>query len=124
MASSLPRRIAVAAIAIPAAVGMVYLGGWVLVAGLAMLGVVGTGELFRLAEKGGVKSFPAPGYAGAILLPVATYLVLEAGGGLDPVWVVAAATVWVLATMAYALAAVDADGQPVASIAVTIFGPI
>ncbi len=124
MGSSLPRRIAVAAIGIPAAVGMVYLGGWVLVAGLAILGIVGTGELFRLAEKGGVKPFPAPGYAGAILLPVATYLVLEAGGGLDPFWGIAAATVWVLVTMAYALVVVDVDGQPVVSIAVTIFGPI
>jgi phosphatidate cytidylyltransferase len=124
MASSLPRRIAVAAIAIPAAVGMVYLGGWVLVVGLAMLGIVGTGELFKLADKGGVKAFPALGYAGAVLMPVATFLALEAGGGLDPFWMVAAATVWVLATMAYALSAADVGGQPVVSMAVTIFGPI
>jgi len=38
MAHQLARRIGVAAIGIPATIGLIYLGGWVLVAALAVLG--------------------------------------------------------------------------------------
>ena len=124
MGASLPRRIAAAAVAIPVVVGMVYLGGWVLVAGLALLGAVGTAELFALARRGGVNALGFPGYVGAILLPVATYLVLDVGGGLNPFWAVTGASLWVLGTMAYAVAVSGTEDQPVAAIAVTIFSPL
>jgi hypothetical protein len=42
MATNLTQRIAVSAIAIPLAVGVVWLGGWPLAAVLAALGVLGT----------------------------------------------------------------------------------
>ena len=60
MATSLPRRIAVAAVAIPLTIGMVYLGGWVLVGGLVILGAAGTREFFALTRKAGVHPFVIP----------------------------------------------------------------
>ena len=124
MASSLPRRIAVAAVALPIVLGLVYQGGWVLVAGLGLMGVVGTREFFSLAEKGGVKPLAAPGFVGALFLPVIAYLMLDEGGGLDPVWAVFGVLLWVLGTMAYAVAVWRADDQPVVGIALAVFAPV
>ena len=45
MASNLTLRIAFAAVAIPLAVGVLWLGGWLLAAVLAVLGVLGTVQL-------------------------------------------------------------------------------
>ena len=55
MASNLPRRIAVAAVAIPAAIGVVRLGGWPLVGVLSLLGALGTAEVFHMGRSRGVR---------------------------------------------------------------------
>lgn len=123
MASEMPRRVAVAAVAIPLAVGMVYLGGWVLVAGLALLGVFGTREFFALAARGGVQALALPGYAGAVLFPVTAYLLLQAGGGLDPIWALMGGMIWLIGTMMYAVGFSSPSGQPALSLGATVFGP-
>ena len=64
MATEMPRRVAVAAVAIPLAAGMVYLGGWVLVVGLALLGVFGTREFFALTARGGCRRSHSRGTQG------------------------------------------------------------
>ena len=55
MASPLARRVLVAAIAIPLTLGMVYVGGWVMVGAICLMGTVGTIELFRMAQKVGAQ---------------------------------------------------------------------
>ena len=124
MAGALPRRIAVAAVAIPLVIGLVYLGGWVLVAGLVLLGAVGTKEFFELAKKGGADPLAVPGYVGAALLPIATYLVLPAGGAFDALWMVMAGVAWMLATLAYAVWVSTPAAAPVVSVSATVFGPL
>lgn len=123
MATEMPRRVAVAAVAIPLAVGMVYLGGWVLVVGLALLGVFGTREFFALTARGGVQALAFPGYAGAALFPVAAYLLVRAGGGLDPMWALMGGMIWLITTMTYAVGFSSPSGQPVLSLGATVFGP-
>ena len=123
MAGSLPRRVGVAALAIPLVAGMVYLGGWVLVGGLVLLGVVGTREFFALAEKSGVRPLAVPGYVGTVSLPIAAYLVLQAGGGLDPVWVLMGGALWLLGTLTYALLFLGPGTRPVPTLGVTLLAP-
>lgn len=123
MAREMPRRVAVAAVAIPLAVGMVYLGGWVLVVGLALLGVFGTREFFALTARGGVQALALPGYAGAVLFPVTAYLLLQAGGGLDPIWALMGGMIWLIATMTYAVGFSSPSGQPALALGATFFGP-
>ncbi len=123
MATEMPRRVAVAAVAIPLAFGMVYLGGWVLVVGLALLGVFGTREFFALTARGGVQALTFPGYAGAVLFPVTAYLLLQAGGGLDPIWALMGGMIWMIATMTYAVGFSSPCDQPALSLGATFFGP-
>lgn len=123
MASSLLHRIAVAAVAIPLAVGMVYLGGWVLVAGLVLLGAAGTREFFNLTRKAGVRPFVIPGYVAAVLLPISAYL-LTSQAGPRPVWVLFGGVLWLIATMVYAVGSARATDQPVLALGATMFGPL
>ncbi len=122
MAKDLTRRIVVAAIGIPAAVGLVYLGGWVLAGLLALFGVVGTGEIFRLAERGDVRPLRMTGYLGAAALPFAAYAVLSGGFGARPIYLVLGGALWVMATMADALVSRQPSHRPLAATAVTVFG--
>jgi phosphatidate cytidylyltransferase len=49
-ASELTRRVGVAVVGIPAVVLILYLGGWVMSVPIALLGAVGAGEVYDLAE--------------------------------------------------------------------------
>ncbi len=122
MAKDLTRRIIVAAIGIPAAVGLVYLGGWVLAGLLALFGVVGTGEIFRLAERGDIRPLRMTGYLGAAALPFAAYAVLSGSFGARPVYLVLGGALWVMAAMADALVSRQPSHRPLAATAVTVFG--
>lgn len=122
MAGGLSTRVAVAAVGIPLAVGAVYLGGWVLVAVVALLAVVGTSEFYALGVRAGAAPLRVPGYAAAVLFPVLAYLVTAPGGGLDPLWAIAAAALWGMATLGYAVLAAPASAF--AAIPITVFGPL
>jgi phosphatidate cytidylyltransferase len=119
---SLIRRIIVAAIAIPVAVGMVYVGGWLLVAGIALLGVLGAHEFYRLAGADQARPLTSAGYVGALLMPVTAYLVLPQGGGVSPALALLGGAMWIMVTMALATKLRAPDQAPISSIAVTIFG--
>src|SRR5262249_7586776 len=97
MASSLVRRIAVAAVGIPAAFGLVYAGGWWFASTLSLLGAVGTWELYRLASTAGVRPLVGLGATGAVLLPIATYAVLPGGAGFDGAWLALGFAAWLIA---------------------------
>src|SRR5437016_7117387 len=55
MSRNLLVRIAVAVPAIAGAVAALWLGGWVLAAAIAVLGVLGTNEVYAFAKKQGVE---------------------------------------------------------------------
>lgn len=113
----LPKRVAVAAIGIPIAVGAGYLGGYWLASLLALLAGLAAAEFCRLYRARGVAA--APWVAG--LLAVA-YVVLAVGlpAGVYLVW----ATVLTLGVTAVLIIRTEPDRQPGLSAVVTAFGAV
>jgi phosphatidate cytidylyltransferase len=118
----LPRRVAVAAVGIPAIFAMLYAGGWLLGAPMAVLAAMGAAEMYRLAEARGVWPLRWLGMvaaAGVVLLAVARPAfaafapwglgVLLGLGGL---------------TLTVALWARGPQGSPLSAVAVTVLGPL
>ena len=124
MAHQLARRIGVAAIGIPATIGLIYLGGWALVAVLAALGALGAFELYRLAARQGVRALVIPGCLGAALFPAAAWLTLPAGAGLAPRWFAFLMALWLMGVMATAVATRPPRDGPTAGIGVTVWGAL
>ncbi len=125
MASNLIRRVAFAAIAIPLLVGVVWLGEWWLIAVLMVTAALGTGELFDLAERTGVKPLRDLGRFIAVAVPLVMILLLKVPNRL---WF---ADQWgylaVLAVLVVIAAAVftrTPEQRPLASVAVTLLAPI
>lgn len=80
------QRILVAAVAIPLGLGAVWAGGLVLVGLVALIAVLGTRELFRLAEPTGVRPLTVIGLIAAGVAPLLTWiLAAPADAGLGPV---------------------------------------
>src|SRR5207237_8931396 len=73
MSRNLLVRIAVAVPAIAGAVAALWLGGWVLAAAIAVLGVLGTNEVYAFAKKLGVEPLEWVGFVAAAAFPFATY---------------------------------------------------
>lgn len=121
MPHQLARRIAVAAVAIPATIGVVYIGRWLLVATLAAFGVLGAREFYRLAARRGISAVSGWGYLGAVLIPVATFLTLPAGVGMAARWPAFGAALWLMGVMSMALTRPPDQGS-IAAIAVTTAG--
>ena len=123
MDANLARRIGVAAVGIPAALGIVYLGGWPLVLLVAAVGVLGVREIFQIAERQGVRASRSFGFVTAALVAPAWYHVASSAnaamwfGVLKPY----AAALWLIALLVWALAARGPDARPLGAIAVTIF---
>lgn len=122
MASSLGRRITVAAVGIPLAFGMVYVGGWVLVAGVAILGVVGTAEFYRLSEAAGARPLALLGFAAALAFPAGTYATLAGLVRMSPVAAFGAAALWLLAVMGAGIGRRGPDSAPLGAMTATVFG--
>lgn len=112
MPHQLARRVAVAALGIPTAIGAIYVGGWLLVALLAALGVLGARELCGLAATSQISAPRTLSYSGAALFPVLTYLLLPVGGGweLRPAALVVA--FWVIAVTAFSTFGRQLDRSP------------
>jgi phosphatidate cytidylyltransferase len=122
MSANLARRIAVAAVGIPAAVVLVRLGGWVLVAMIAVFAVAGAEEFYRLGERGGVRPFRVPGLVGAALLPIVAYLLIPGGAVLPPRTVALGAALWLIIVALWAVARRGPAERPLSSVAITVFG--
>lgn len=119
-------RIAFAVVAIPAAIGIVWLGGWALVALLTVAGVLGTRELFAFASTRGVEPAPVLGLGVAMLAAPLTWLGLSRPevGALAGTWWPYAGAMWVLAVLTWALARRGPDAHPLGAVAVTLLGPL
>jgi phosphatidate cytidylyltransferase len=123
MDANLARRIGVAAVGIPAALGIVYLGGWPLVALVAAIGVLGVREVMQFAERQGVRPSRAFGYVTAAALAPAAYVATtstEAAQRFGSSWAYAAA-LWLIALLVWGLAARRPDARPLGAVAVTLF---
>ena len=115
MASNLAKRIAFAAVAIPLAVGIVWLGGWPFAAALAALGVLGAREIYDLARRQGFDALDRTGGVAAAAIPLLAY------------WAKGSAALyfgafWVMAVLVVAMVRRGPKGRPLAAVAVTLFG--
>ncbi len=115
-------RLAVALVGIPLAIGAVYLGGWVLAGLLALIGALVAHELCRMAGPKGARPLTLLSAAGAAGILI-TY-------GVDPPrgptngYATLVLTVLVLAACTAAIWARGVEGQPLLSVAVTVFAAV
>jgi phosphatidate cytidylyltransferase len=118
---NLVQRIAVAVIAIPAVVGIVWLGGWVLAATLALLGVLGAHEVYGFGRRQGFEPLERTGWLAAAAIPLLAYW----AKGSETHWAEPAiylGAVWLMLAMTIAMARRGPTGRPLTSVAVTMFG--
>ncbi|MGH7630685.1 MAG: phosphatidate cytidylyltransferase [Gemmatimonadales bacterium] len=119
---NLAQRIGFAAVAIPLALGVVWYGGWLLVALVAVVAVLGTRELYGLFHRTGGRALEAAGLAAAAILPAVVYLlVAHPSPVMAAAWPYGAA-LWVMLVMTAALAARAPTQRPLAAAAITVFG--
>jgi phosphatidate cytidylyltransferase len=122
MASSdLAKRVAVAAVGVPIAIGAVYVGGWVLAILLMLIGVLAALEFYRLAERRGAMPLHA---MGAVLSAAFILAVAAAQQGFE---LVAWGTLTAIAFLALATTAIwtnGVNGEPLVSVSVTLTGAL
>lgn len=124
MDGNLVRRVSFAAVAIPAALAAVWQGGWILAALVAVIGVLGTGELYDLAERSGVRPSRTVGLFTCAILPFLVQAGLTEPGSallLQHFWPDAAA-LWLVALLSLTLTTRSPTERPLAAAAVTVFG--
>jgi phosphatidate cytidylyltransferase len=120
MSRNLLVRIAFAVPAIAVTLLLVWLGGWPLAGMLAVLGVLGTREVYDFARKQGIEPLEWIGFIGAALCPLATYWV-KGYAEWEPV--VYTGAVWLLVALVVA-AARGPTQRPLTAVAVTAFGAL
>jgi phosphatidate cytidylyltransferase len=123
MAGSLPQRIAVAAVGIPAAIVLVYLGSWPLVVALQVLALLGAAEVFRLAASKDIRAFSWLGYLGAGAAPLLVML-LANGTTLPSPWMAYGAVAWFAALLFAAVVRRRPSESPLSAMGVTLFGVV
>src|SRR6185437_5953129 len=116
MSRNLLVRIAFAVVAIPLAVLIIYVGDWILAAMLAVLGVLGTRELYDLGRKQGIEPIAWLGYLCAAAIPLGMLSSMIVG------WPYALAC-WLMAVLVVALATRTPAQKPLAAVALTVMGP-
>lgn len=120
MASNLTKRIAFAAVAIPAALGIVYWGGWALVAVVVAAAVLGARELLGFGSRLGVTPLDQTALLSSALLPVLVYLALTRYPALVSAgWILAG--LWLVLLLSIALARRAPGEHPLTATAVTMF---
>ena len=122
MDANLVKRIAFAAVAIPAAFALVWLGGTPLAALVALIAALGTRELYGLAERGQIRPLQLWGMLSAGAVPLAVFHGMREGPPDAPAvgWV--AAGLWVIATLALVLFTRAPGDRPLEAAAVTLLG--
>jgi len=118
---NLVQRIAVAVVAIPLVIGVVWLGGWVLAALLAVLGVLGAQEVYDFARRQSIEPLERTGWLAAAAIPLLAYW----AKGSETRWAEPAiylGAIWLMFAMTLAMARRGPTGRPLASVAITMFG--
>jgi phosphatidate cytidylyltransferase len=119
--NNLAQRILVAAIAIPLVVGLIWVGGWPLAGALAVLGVLGTREVYDLARRQGIEALDETGWLAAAAIPLLAYW----AKGSQTHWAEPAIYVgalWLMALLVVAMVRRGPVGRPLTSVSVTLFG--
>lgn len=119
--NNLVQRIAVAAIAIPLVVGIIWVGGWTLAAMLALLGVLGAREIYDFARRQGIEPLERTGGLAAAAMPLLAYW----AKGSELHWAEPAiylGAIWLMVALAIAMARRGPGGRPLTSVSITIFG--
>ena len=120
--SELAKRVAVAAVGIPVVLALVYLGGVYLAIPLAALAAVGVHELFRFGGPAGLRPVAPTGVSGAIaFVLLATWH--PTFGAFAP-WALGVVAALAVAALLGALFAHGPQGRPLATAALTLFGPV
>lgn len=120
--SELARRWAVAVIAIPVILGLLYLGGWFLALPLAGFAAWGAHESYRLATRSEVEPFGALGAATAAGLVLLAGRYTAFGAFAPPA--LSLIGISTLVGLVSALVVRGPDRRPLAATAVTIFGAV
>jgi phosphatidate cytidylyltransferase len=121
MSRNLLVRIAFAVPAIAVAVTVLWRGGWLLAGLLAVLGVLGTREVYAFARRQGIDPLDMLGYVGAAAIPFGANWVIEA----DISWIgptLALGALWLMAVLVAATVARGPERRPLSAVSVTVFG--
>jgi phosphatidate cytidylyltransferase len=121
MLSNLTKRIVFAAIAIPAALGLIYWGGWAMVLVVSLAAALGARELYDFARHLGVEPLRRTGIASAAAIPALVYLNVTSGSALAE-WGWFLAGLWMVALLTVALWRRRPTEHPFAVTAATAFG--
>ena len=123
MAGNLTKRILFAVVAIPATLGVLWLGGAYLAAVIAVLGILGAREVYDLARRQGIEPLAGLGYLAAILIPSlwVTFWFLEVPHAAAVVGI--GLTFWVLALLVAAMSR-GPQRRPLTAVSVTCFGAL
>ncbi len=121
MSSNLVRRVAFAAVAIPIAAGLVYVGGWPLVLLVSVASVLGVREMYGFAEKADLRPSRSFGYATAALIAPAAYLALTRPGTAEGVaaWWPFVGALWIVAMLGWILFTRLPSARPMGAAAIT-----
>jgi phosphatidate cytidylyltransferase len=120
MASNLTKRIAFAVVAIPAALGVVYWGGWALVLVVVAAGVLGARELLGFGDRLGIAPLTRTALLSAAVLPVLVYLALTTVPALVGTgWLLGG--LWMVLLLTVALVRRAPTERPLASTALSAF---
>lgn len=122
MDRNLAQRIGFAAVAIPLALGVVWYGGWLLVALVVGVAALGTRELYGLLARTGSRALQTTGLAAAAVLPVGVHLLVAHHSPVVAAGWPYAAALWVMLVMTVALATRPPASHPLAAVATTVFG--
>ena len=119
MASNLTQRVLFAVVAIPLALGVVWFGGWPLVAVIAAAAVLGARELLGLAQRQQIPPLQWTTLISAALVPPLVYLALTSFPELLG-WSWFIAGLWLVAVLSIALARRSPTEHPLTATAVTV----
>src|SRR5690349_9084425 len=121
MNANMLRRVAFAVVAIPAALAIVWQGGWWLAGLVAVVAVLGVREVYRFARQKGTRPFGGIGLPVAALVPVAAWLII---GPEQWAWMtyLPFAPLALLVLLVVALATRTPEQHPMGAVAVTWFG--
>lgn len=125
MSSNLVRRIAFAVVAIPAVVGVAYLGRWAFAGLLAVAAALAARELYDFARRQGIEPLARSGMAIAAALPLAMAVQLFAPGFAAQLLREGYLLVLVLlVVLCLALVRRGPGGRPLTAAAVTVLGAL
>ncbi len=124
MDSNVVRRVGFAAVAIPVALGIVYLGGIPLTVLAAVASLLGTRELYDLAAQKGIRALRGPGLVAATSVAPLTYAALTVPAVAECLsnWWPFGLVIGVVVLLLWLLATRGPTDHPLAAISVTMFG--